>query len=63
MKQRRTHVKIWDVVKFCCYCIYFSIFLPRFFAMVEVDEDPQLGLESEEEDDDELSDSEVRANF
>ncbi len=28
--------------------------------MVEIDEDPQMGFESEEDDDDELSDGEVR---
>lgn len=44
----------------CCYCIYsFRFDLDFFFEMLEIEEDAQLGFESEE-DDDELSDSEVR---
>lgn len=53
------HVNLWDVVNSSVTLFIFLILVQCSCTMVEVDEDPQLGLESEE-DDEVLSDGEVR---
>lgn len=59
VKQRCPHVKLGDVVNSSVTVFIFLIPVLYSITMVEIDEDPQMGFESEE-DDDELSDGEVR---
>lgn len=58
-KQCSPHVKRLDAVKFSVTVFICLLSVLYYLIMVEIDEDPQLGLDSDE-DDEELSDDEVR---
>jgi len=58
-KQQCPHVKRLDAVKSSVVLFICLISFLYYLIMVEIDEDPQLGLDSDE-DDEELSDDEVR---